>query len=236
MPLWPDRALLPPVQALAEVKVMAFFQLCKVLSSIGSIGAILSAVFTLPGQVLDFLAGSFQGGFYVRRYGVATLSAVLLFLVAFVPVAPAAEGSGQKAPVFQEELLGGGEFDLTPHIGKKVIMLDFWSIYCVSCVQEMPHLVKIQQKYPNELLTVGIDLDSFGTKRVQQFVDKLDFKIPYPIVVDKRRKVAGLYSVSVLPTTILIDKAGKIAMFHVGYKPGDEDDIEKKIRELAGLK
>ena len=143
---------------------------------------------------------------------------------------------GQKAQAFQEELLEGGEFDLTPHIGKKVIMLDFWSIYCVSCVQEMPYLAKIQTKYPDQLLTVGVDLDSFGTKRVQQFVQKLDFKIPYQIVVDKRRKVAGLYSVSVLPTTIIIDKAGKISFFHVGYKPGDENEIEKKIKEAAGIK
>lgn len=172
----------------------------------------------------------------MRRSRVATLFAVLFLSVFFAPALFAADMAGQKAPLFQEELLKGGEFDLTPHVGKKVIMLDFWSIYCVSCVQEMPHLVKIQNKYPNDLLTVGIDLDSFGTKRVQQFVDKLDFKIPYPIVVDKRRKVAGLYSVSVLPTTILIDKAGKIAMFHVGYKPGDESEIEAKIKELGGIK
>lgn len=143
---------------------------------------------------------------------------------------------GQKAPVFQEELLSGGEFDLTPNIGKKVVMLDFWSIYCVSCVQEMPHLAKIATKYPNDLLVVGVDLDSFGTNRVKQFVDKLDFKIPYPIVVDKRRKVAGMYSVSVLPTTIIIDKEGKITYFHVGYKPGDETEIENKVKAAAGIK
>ncbi len=141
---------------------------------------------------------------------------------------------GTPAKPFKVALLEGGEFDLEPHLGKKVIMLDFWSIYCVSCVQEMPTLVEIQNKYPDKLLTVGVDLDSFGTKRVQKFVDKLKFKIPYPIVVDKRRKVAALYSVSVLPTTIIIDTEGNIAFYHVGYKPGDEHEIEEKIKSLIG--
>lgn len=155
---------------------------------------------------------------------------------AALPAHAAGGLEGQKAPAFQEELLYGGEFDLSQHLGKKVIMLDFWSIYCVSCVQEMPHLVKIQEKYPEQLLVVGVDLDSFGTKRVQQFVEKLAFKIPYPVVVDKRRKVAALYQVSVLPTTIIIDKTGKIIYFHVGYKPGDEAEIEKKVKEAGGIK
>ena len=153
-----------------------------------------------------------------------------------VLTASAAEFIGTPAPTFQEEMLAGGTFDLTPHLNNKVIMLDFWSIYCVSCVQEMPHLAKIQEKYPKELVTVGVDLDSFGSARVKKFVDGLDFKIPYTIVVDKRRKVAALYQVSVLPTTILIDKTGKIIYYHVGYKPGDETEIENKIKEAAGIK
>jgi thiol-disulfide isomerase/thioredoxin len=154
---------------------------------------------------------------------------------------------GTDAPIFQAPMLKNVKgkfvkktsFDLQPYIGKKVIMLDFWSIYCVSCVQEMPKLIEIQKKYPDELLTVGVDLDSFGTKRVvkflKQYEKKTKTKIPYPIVVDKRRKVAGQYSVSVLPTTIIIDKSGKIVYYHVGYKPGDEKEIEAKIREAAGL-
>jgi cytochrome c biogenesis protein CcmG, thiol:disulfide interchange protein DsbE len=168
----------------------------------------------------------------------ASALVVMLMLVVCPLNAMSADNAmlGQKAQPFQEELLSGGEFDLTPNIGKKVIMLDFWSIYCVSCVQEMPYLAKIASKYPDALLVVGVDLDSFGTNRVKQFVDKLDFKIPYPIVVDKRRKVASMYSVSVLPTTIIIDKTGKISYFHVGYKPGDEVEIENQVKAAAGIK
>jgi thiol-disulfide isomerase/thioredoxin len=143
---------------------------------------------------------------------------------------------GKPANTFKAPLLAGGDFDLSPYLGKKAILLDFWSIYCVACVQEMPQLVMLQNKYPEELAIVGVDLDSFGTKRVKKFVKRLRFKIPYPIVVDKRRKVAGIYSVSVLPTTIIIDKNQKIIYYHVGYKPGDEKEIEAKILEAIGSK
>ncbi len=157
-----------------------------------------------------------------------------LFVVGLVllalPLPAFSVAVGDAAPTFIEATLDEGQLNLDDYLGKKVILLDFWSIYCVSCVQEMPSLVKIQEKYPEELRIVGVDLDSFGSKRVRQFVNKLDFEIPYPIVVDKRRKVAGLYTVSVLPTTIIIDKSGKIIFFHVGYKPGDEVEIEEIVK------
>ncbi|PLX43918.1 MAG: hypothetical protein C0609_06875 [Deltaproteobacteria bacterium] len=141
---------------------------------------------------------------------------------------------GMDAPLFVSPNLDDTDLDLSTVIGKKVILLDFWSIYCVSCVQEMPHLAKIQEKFPDDLLNIGVDLDSFGTKRVKKFVEKKFPNLPYPIIIDKRRKVAGLYSVSVLPTTIIIDKAGKIIFYHVGYKPGDEKEIEEVIANAIG--
>jgi peroxiredoxin len=138
---------------------------------------------------------------------------------------------GDDAPRFNAPLLAGGDFDLGPYIGQKVILLDFWSIYCVSCVQEMPKLVDIHNRYKDQgLMTVGVDLDSFGTKRVVKFVKGLDFKVTYPIVVDKRREVAARYGVSVLPTTIVIDRGGKVFYHHVGYAPGDEVEIEEKVK------
>jgi len=142
---------------------------------------------------------------------------------------------GEEAPSFTAPLLQGGEFDLGPHLGKKVILLDFWSIYCVSCVQEMPKLIDVFERYKDQdLVAVGVDLDSFGTKRVVKFVQGLDFKVTYPIVVDKQRQVAAKYAVSVLPTTIIIDRQGKVSYYHVGYAPGDEAEIEEKVKEALG--
>lgn len=143
---------------------------------------------------------------------------------------------GDTAPRFSAPQLDGVEFDLGPHLGKSAILLDFWSIYCVACVQAMPHLVTLHERYKDQgFLTVGVDLDSFGTKRVAKFLEGLPFRIPYPVVIDKQRQVAARYGVSVLPTVILIDRQGKVAYYHVGYAPGDETETEAKIREVLGL-
>lgn len=143
---------------------------------------------------------------------------------------------GTDAPRFNAPLLEGGDFDLGPLLGQKVVLVDFWSIYCVACVQEMPKLVDIYNRYSEQLAAVAVDLDSFGTKRVAQFVKGLDFKVPYPIVIDKSRQVAARYGISVLPTMVLIDRQGKIAYYHVGYAPGDETEIEEKVRAAVGGK
>ena len=143
---------------------------------------------------------------------------------------------GSDAPSFSVPLLEGGDLDIGPLIGQKAILLDFWSIYCVSCVQAMPSLVDIHNRYKDAgLETIGVDLDSFGTKRVKKFVKGLKFELTYPILVDKRRKMAAKYGVSVLPTLVIIDKAGKVIFYHVGYSPGDEVEVEEKVKEALGV-
>jgi len=169
------------------------------------------------------------------------LCTILVALLCLAQPALALFGAGKKpqpgsdAPTFNAPLLAGGDFDLGPYIGTNAILLDFWSIYCVSCIQEMPKLVDIYNRYKDQgLVAVGVDLDSFGTRRVKKFVKGLDFKVTYPIVIDKRRQVAAKYGVSVLPTTVVIDKDGKVIFYHVGYSPGDEEEIEQKVKEALG--
>ncbi len=143
---------------------------------------------------------------------------------------------GAKAPSFAVPLLQGGDFDLAPHLGKTAVVLDFWSIYCVACVQQMPELSRIHRQYRDRgLVTVGVDLDSFGTKRVAKFVEGLTFDLSYPVVIDKQRQAAAKYGVSVLPTTVIIDREGKVVYYHVGYAPGDEAAIEAEVRKAVGL-
>ena len=78
-------------------------------------------------------------------------------------------------------------------------------------------------------MVVGVNLDSFGTHRVVKFMDGMENKITFPVIIDKTRQVATSFNAMVLPTTLVIDAAGKIRFYHVGYKPGDE----KKLRAVV---
>lgn len=171
------------------------------------------------------------------RNTITLLSVLFLVVILFAAHPPAGRAAsikeGDLAPGFAIEDMDGMMRTLEAHLGKDVVMLDFWSIYCVSCIQEMPKLVELYDKYRDQgFITYGIDLDSFSPKRVQRFIDGLNFKITYPVIIDRKREIAGAYKIGMLPTTILIGRDGKIKMFHIGYKPGDEDEFDHLINKL----
>jgi thiol-disulfide isomerase/thioredoxin len=143
---------------------------------------------------------------------------------------PLAEGA--PLPVFNATDMEGKEIDSARFAGK-VLMLDFWSIYCSTCIKEMPHLVDLYNKYnPQGLEVIGVDLDPFPPKRIKKFLKGLDFTITYPNILDRKGKMKALMGVSMLPTTILVDTSGVVRLFHVGYKPGFEEKLEEKIKKL----
>jgi peroxiredoxin len=140
--------------------------------------------------------------------------------------------AGEPLPQFSSADLEGNMFDTKETVGK-VLLLDFWSIGCSSCLEEMPHLVDLYNKYHEQgLEAVGINTDR-KEKRVRSFVTgSLPYEMTYRNVVDKRMQIMRLLGVAMLPTTILVDSSGVVRMFHVGYKQGFEKELEEKIHEL----
>jgi peroxiredoxin len=136
---------------------------------------------------------------------------------------------GDPAPSFSGLTVDNQKIDFAQFKGKKVVLLDFWSIYCASCIEEMPGLIELHNDFSKMgLQVIGVNLDSFGTHRVVKFMQGMDTKINFPVVIDKTRQIATSFNAMVLPTTLLIDASGKIRFYHVGYKPGDE----KKLRGI----
>lgn len=137
---------------------------------------------------------------------------------------------GDPAPMFSGVTIDNQRIDFAQLKGKKVVILDFWSIYCTSCIEEMPRLIEIHNEFSKKgAQVIGINLDSFGTHRVARFMMGMENKITFPVIIDKTRQIATSFTAMVLPTTLVIDASGKIRFYHVGYKPGDE----KKLRGIV---
>ena len=167
------------------------------------------------------------------RYLAVSLATILIFLPGVTMSGSSKLAPGDDFPHFSAIDMAENEIDTREYASGKALILDFWSIYCTSCIQEMPHIVALYNKYKDKGLTVlGIDMDAFGTRRVSKFLEGLEFEIPYPNIIDKKREIGKLLGVSMLPTTIVIDPAGKVKMFHVGYKPGFEKELESTILEV----
>jgi thiol-disulfide isomerase/thioredoxin len=169
---------------------------------------------------------------------VAAIAFCALLLGALArPDAAHALKEGDPFPHFTGKDLNGADVD-TKAFGKKLLLIDFWSVYCSSCVQEMPHIVKLHEKYKDKgLVCIGIDLDPMmPPAKVKKFLAGQDFPMPYPNIQDNKRQIMGLLGVSMLPTTILVDPAGVVRLFHVGYKPGYEKELEEIVKKHLPVK
>jgi len=146
---------------------------------------------------------------------------------------PALAGSGAggpgPAPSFTLASRSGGEVSLAHYKGQ-VVMINFWASWCGPCRQEMPLLESIYRKYGKmgfTLLGVNVEPDSQAANAWLK-----QTPVSFPILYDKDSKVSKLYDVAGMPSTVIIDRSGKLRMLHRGYKPGDENEYLDSIRTL----
>ena len=110
---------------------------------------------------------------------------------------------------------------------KKAVLLDFWATWCGYCVEEMPDLIKLQQKQQARGFTVlGVNV---GESRDQAagFAEKMGLN--FPIVLDEDSTVAQQYNVVGIPLSLLINSKGDVVGEYHAYTRQLEDDIEKTL-------
>ena len=101
----------------------------------------------------------------------------------------------------------------------KVVLLDFWTLCCINCIHCMPDLHKLEKKYANELVVVGVHSPKFDNEKDTKSIRKavLRYQIDHPVVNDAGRKIWDRYEVDAWPTMVLIDPEGNL----VGYASGE---------------
>ena len=156
---------------------------------------------------------------------IAIASALSLLVLA---PAQADETSG-KASNFTLKSNSGKNIKLSELRGQ-VVMLNFWASWCKPCRQEMPLLNEIYNKYHSLGFTLlGINIEN-SPELAKRFL--ADVKVDFPILYDPENQVSKAYDVNAMPTTILIDRDGKMRFLHKGYKPGYENEYRKQVRSL----
>jgi thiol-disulfide isomerase/thioredoxin len=101
----------------------------------------------------------------------------------------------------------------------KVVLLDFWTLCCINCLHIIPDLAKLEKKYANELVVIGVHSPKFENEKDTKSIRKaiLRYQIEHPVVNDADHKIWDRYDVDAWPTFVLIDPEGNL----VGYTSGE---------------
>ncbi|HUW25126.1 MAG TPA: TlpA disulfide reductase family protein [Gallionella sp.] len=133
----------------------------------------------------------------------------------------------ETAPDFDIALFDGGNFQLSNYRGK-VIVINFFASWCVSCGEETPVVEKVAHEYsPQTVVFLAIAVDD-TEKRAKAFMKKTGLTIPAGL--DKTGKIKEAYGLYGMPTTFFIDKNGKISYLHAGVVT--EDLLKHEIDKL----
>jgi thiol-disulfide isomerase/thioredoxin len=159
-----------------------------------------------------------------------TLVAALV-LAALLPWAAVAAGPGDAAPAFSLPDASGETLSLDRLRGR-VVYVDFWASWCGPCKRSFPWMNEMQQKYGGRglaIVAVNVDKKRADAERFLQSVPA-----QFTIVYDPAGVTPAAYAVPGMPTSYLVDAAGRIVYVEQGFRDERRNEIEERIRALVG--
>lgn len=142
---------------------------------------------------------------------------ILLITVVFISgcIKTSAPQKGQLAPAIKENTLDGRSVALSDYKGK-IVVVNFWGMWCGYCVQEMPEFNRAAQAYPDVvflMINTSNNLKYEDISEIKKFLNTNDLSFENILL---NTKAAGTYQVRAFPTTFIIGKDGKISDFVTG--------------------
>jgi thiol-disulfide isomerase/thioredoxin len=131
---------------------------------------------------------------------------------------------GQPAEDFSLPLLNGGDFRLSEHRGK-IMVLDFWATWCGPCIQAMPQLMAAVGEFPDDVELVAINQGE-STQVITAFLEAREWTPT--VALDSRGDVARQFRVQGIPQTVIVGRDGEIMHVHLGSSP----DLHASLRAV----
>lgn len=127
---------------------------------------------------------------------------------------------GDLAPDFTLEDLDGNTVSLKDFQGEKIVFLNFWASWCPPCRLEMPDLNKLyQENKGDDFIVLAINVGE-PENTVKEFIEENGYS--FPVLLDKTQKVGFAYNTFSIPTSVLVDKEGKIRVYRPGFMTYDQ--------------
>src|SRR4051794_8155084 len=141
---------------------------------------------------------------------------------------------GDPMPAYTAKYLDGKPLNLAGEKGN-VIFLNVWATWCGPCRFETPELQTLHNQYSAKgLKVIGVSVDEGETEAVKTFV--AEQKITYPIALDPEGRIANLLQTTVLPTSLLLDRSGKIVWRQIGAIMPNDSKLKAAVEKAVGEK
>ncbi len=144
--------------------------------------------------------------------------------------------SAQKSiPNVNITTLDGKEVNIQDYANNgKITVISFWATWCSPCKKELDAIADLYPDWKDnldvELLAITID-SKRALAKVPGIIEAKGWK--YEVLSDSKLELQTALEFQTVPQTFILDKEGNIVYDHAGYVPGDEYELEKKLKELA---
>ncbi|MCK9997458.1 MAG: TlpA family protein disulfide reductase, partial [Candidatus Krumholzibacteria bacterium] len=118
-------------------------------------------------------------------------------------------------------------------LGKGPVVLNFWATWCRPCLKEMPHMNRLAGEYAGRVTFLAVNTDaSKAVAKVAPFIQAKGYD-NLIVPLDTGAELQQLLQVGgILPFTIVFDGQGREIYRHIGYKEGDEEELQREIEAL----
>lgn len=153
------------------------------------------------------------------------------------PGAQAGEGAAALKPVEPADLPevtftdGADAARSSKEFAGRALLVHGWATWCVPCVKELPEVAELQKKYKDKgLVVLAISLDT-DPKKVTDFYAKQNIT-GLPVYLDKKAQMMRSLKIRGLPSSILVNKEGKMVFNNAGPVDWQSKTVQEQIEAL----
>lgn len=164
-----------------------------------------------------------------------SIQRALLILLPLVIIAVIWDGvrglvTPPKRSDFTAATMQGKDWSLANYRGKKPVIVSFFATWCSPCKEELPHLIKLRDKYRD----TGVELAIITREPAADVKQFPEFSgLPVTLITDGD-KIFDEYQVNGIPHTIMFNRDGKLVFDVEGFSAGGLQELEKQLAAAAG--